>query len=209
MTRNHRRDLPAHNTNDTYERILHVAEDVFSRYGYLGARIDDIAELVGIRRPSLFHHFRNKEALYQAVLKRWAATQADFFEQALGHVETKDPVRELELLVDATFQFLVDHPNYAYLSLHTIASNRIEQAPRDINPTTLNYWADLLERGRASGHFGDATVAECLALVGGMVIFYIGMGDSYSDILGAIGELDRERMRQELQRVVKALVLAG
>lgn len=191
----------------TYNRILDVAEDVFSRYGYLGARIDDIAQQVGIRRPSLFHHFRNKEALYQAVLDRWNEDQANFFAQALGNREGDNPTKDLELLVDATFQYLVDNPGYSYLALHTIAGNQIEETPTEISSTSLDHWVSLLERGRAAGQFNDATVAECMALIGGVTTFYVAMPDSRTGLLSAIGDVERERLRAKLQRLVKTLVL--
>lgn len=192
---------------NTYDRILDVAEDVFARYGYLGARIDDIAQQVGIRRPSLFHHFPNKEALYKAVLDRWDTKQGNFFAQALGNREGNDPLKDLELLVDATFQYLVDHPSYAYLALHTAACNQIDEIPTEISSTSLDYWANLLDRGQAAGQFNDATVAECMALIGGLVIFYVAYPDSGTPILSAINDLDRERLRTNLQRLVKTLVL--
>lgn len=201
------KQAPASSLSNTHQRILEVAEDVFSRYGYLAARIDDIAQQVGIRRPSLFHHFRNKEALYQAVLDRWIDHQAAYFAQALRDSETQDPVTELEVLVDATFDFLVDNPSYAYLALHTIACNQVKEVPTEVSTVSMDHWASLLDRGRTAEQFTEATVAECMALIGGMVSFYVAMPDSRTGLLSAIGEVERERLRTELQRLVKTLVL--
>ena len=54
----------------TRERILDVAEGIFADRGFDGTTLRDVASRVGIRTPSLYNHFRSKEALYAAVLER-------------------------------------------------------------------------------------------------------------------------------------------
>ena len=54
----------------TADRILDAAEDLFAEKGYSATSLGDVADRVGIRSPSLYNHFRNKEALYEAVLER-------------------------------------------------------------------------------------------------------------------------------------------
>jgi AcrR family transcriptional regulator len=54
----------------TTERVLVAAEFEFAAVGYAPARLADIAERAGIRRPSLLYHFASKELLYRAVVER-------------------------------------------------------------------------------------------------------------------------------------------
>lgn len=51
----------------TRERALEAALELFGRKGYDGVSMNDIAQAVGIRAPSLYKHFQNKEALFDAV----------------------------------------------------------------------------------------------------------------------------------------------
>lgn len=51
----------------TRERVLSAALELFSRKGYEETSMNDIAEAVGIRAPSLYKHFPGKEALFAAV----------------------------------------------------------------------------------------------------------------------------------------------
>lgn len=51
----------------TKERALAAALELFGRKGYDGVSMNDIAEAVGIRAPSLYKHFTGKEALFAAV----------------------------------------------------------------------------------------------------------------------------------------------
>ncbi|MGO4389766.1 TetR/AcrR family transcriptional regulator [Variovorax sp. M-6] len=58
----------------TREQILGVARELIQTRSYLGFSFQDVADRVGIRKASLYHHFATKEALGVEVLR--AAAQA-------------------------------------------------------------------------------------------------------------------------------------
>lgn len=53
--------------NSTREKALQAALELFGRKGYDGVSMNDIAEAVGIKAPSLYKHFPSKDALFAAV----------------------------------------------------------------------------------------------------------------------------------------------
>jgi TetR/AcrR family transcriptional repressor of nem operon len=55
-------------TLTTREEILSVARNLIQTRSYLGFSFQDVADRVGIRKPSLYHHFPTKEALGVEVL---------------------------------------------------------------------------------------------------------------------------------------------
>ncbi len=52
----------------TREAILSAAENLFAEKGFAATRLEDVAEVVGIRRASIVYYFRDKHELYGAVL---------------------------------------------------------------------------------------------------------------------------------------------
>ena len=53
---------------DTKHRILDEALTLFSEKGYANVYVSDIAERVGIKAPSLYKHYKNKRAIFDAII---------------------------------------------------------------------------------------------------------------------------------------------
>jgi AcrR family transcriptional regulator len=52
------------------ERVLFAALEVFGRYGFRKASMDEIARSADISRQGLYLHFANKEALFRAAVRQ-------------------------------------------------------------------------------------------------------------------------------------------
>ena len=52
----------------TKEKILNAALSLFAENGYDGTSVEQIAELVGIKAPSLYKHFKGKEDILNALI---------------------------------------------------------------------------------------------------------------------------------------------
>lgn len=53
------------------ERILDAAQGLIQQQGYNGFSYDDVAKLVGIKKPSIHHHFPRKEDLVAVLVQRY------------------------------------------------------------------------------------------------------------------------------------------
>lgn len=69
------------------QEILDGARACFARFGYEGATVRRLEESTGLSRGAIFHHYRDKDALFLALAEQDAARMADVVaEQGLVQV---------------------------------------------------------------------------------------------------------------------------
>ena len=156
----------------TREAILREAEHMFALTGFRASRLEDIADAVGIRRPSLLHHFATKKMLYDAVEQRIFADMNAASEARIAGVA--DPTARLLAHLDAWLDFFVDRPSAARILQRLVADTAVRQG----NPVELSYLVleDMdrtLAYGIEKGAFRPISTMMFVNGVGAGILFYI------------------------------------
>ena len=101
----------------TRRAVLDAAERAFAGSGQ-GARLADIAEQAGIKRPSLLYHYPSKDALHAAVVGR---TFADLGQALLlGRSVPGDFPTQLRSMILAFSGFLRERPSAARIIVQEV-----------------------------------------------------------------------------------------
>ena len=88
---------------DTKERILMAALDMFSKKGYEGTNIRELAASLGLVKSGIYKHYESKEAIWNALLDQMIAYYGEHF----GSSEHLPPVPDsLEALTRLTMQMV-------------------------------------------------------------------------------------------------------
>ena len=87
--------------NDTKERILAAALEMFSQNGYAGTNIRELTASLGLVKSSMYKHFRSKEEIWNTLLDELIA----YYEARFGSSEHLPPVPgSLEEMVTMTMR---------------------------------------------------------------------------------------------------------
>lgn len=99
-------------TDEPRERILDEAAKLFLARGYDGASLRDIADAVGVRAATIYHHFDSKDALLGEVLDRGIELIAATLDRALADDAAADPLERLRVAIAAHLSALFEHGPY-------------------------------------------------------------------------------------------------
>ncbi len=135
---------------DVRDQILTQAARLFAEQGYDGTSVQEIADAVGIRKPSLLYHFRSKDELRENVLAEMLAHWSAVLPGLLLKASTEE---RFDATMEALSEFFIEDPDRARLFLRETL-DRPEQM-RVMLAAYVRPWVELLggqlERAKGQG----------------------------------------------------------
>jgi len=123
--------------NDTKERILEAALEMFSQNGYTGTNIRELSASLGLVKSGVYKHFESKEAIWNALLDQMIAYYGEHF----GSPEHLPPVPDsLDELTQLTMRMV----NITVHDEKIIMTRKV---------LTLEQYRDVRARELATKHF--------------------------------------------------------
>jgi TetR/AcrR family transcriptional regulator, mexJK operon transcriptional repressor len=140
-----------------YEAVINAATALFIKGGYAATSMAEIAHGAHVSKATLYAYFKNKEALFQAIIQRRCAKQLALLEAAQA---TQRPVRET--LVQLAWQ-IIDN----LLSEESLALYRLVIAEAQRQPALAKVFyttGPLAHRQRLAAYLAEASAQGKLSI---------------------------------------------
>ena len=127
---------------ETRARLVDAAKTVFSKDGFLDARITDIAEGAGVSHGSFYHYFDSKEQIFREVADALDdRLNAPLSEVVMAEFSTASP---LERIREGNRQFLVSYQRDTRLIIEVEQVSRYDEALKTERRKHLQRYGDQL-----------------------------------------------------------------
>lgn len=169
-----RKRLISSSADKTRQRLLDAALETLNRRGIQGATTREIARRAGVHEVTLFRHFKSKEQLLRAILKRGLAAQATILDE---NSSRRENLREsMEKYGRHYYSHLAKNKGFAgaLLAGHLLPKSMqalIADATRPVRERLVSILADAQKAGvvRSEVHVECALDAFKDALYAGML----------------------------------------
>jgi AcrR family transcriptional regulator len=192
--------------DSTRAALLEAGRRTFSRRGFDGTSVRDIAREASANLGAVGYHFGSKRGLYEAVLQEELTPVVDRVGEAARAAGT--PAERLAAVIDVFFGYLTEHPELPRLLLQEVSAGK--QPPAQIVKIlqrNLAYIGSVLADGWADGSLRRAHPILSAISVVSQPVYLAVMAPMLRDV-GGFDLADPEARRLAADHV-KAFVRAG
>ncbi|MDQ0339573.1 TetR/AcrR family fatty acid metabolism transcriptional regulator [Caldalkalibacillus uzonensis] len=150
---------------DKRQKILDSAFAVFTKKGYQQTKVDEVAQLAGIGKGTVYLYFPSKEELLREMLK--AMIKKNLSELKKRMSEEEHPLAKLKVMYATHASLLQENPSLAQLHIHDFAFVNeafrawLEQEKADF----MAYIARIVEAGIKTEEFRPVNPNLAAALI--------------------------------------------
>ncbi|MER2108825.1 MAG: TetR/AcrR family transcriptional regulator [Solibacillus sp.] len=132
--------------------IREIALELFTKKGYEGASLANIAELVGIKKSSIYNHYKSKDDLFLTICETSYNTELlstkNFFEKnkhkdvlslLKGYLEFRALAIEHSLTTTFLFRFIAFPPHHLTEQLNSLKIDHFSHASATVIEAMLNH----------------------------------------------------------------------
>ncbi len=135
------------------EQILEAAKTVFGKLGYSKATLDDIAQAIGLKKPTLYYYYKSKEVLFiEAFSQEWKDSLYRIRKIA---EQEQDPLRRLLLYIQSSLRYYQEIVTQHTISIKVLIETRslFQTLFKESRAKEANFYTSVIKEGISSGVF--------------------------------------------------------
>ena len=188
---------------DNLDKIFEAAELEFAQFGFKGTSMVSIARRAGIPRPNVHYYYKNKQALYNALLMRLL----DLWNSAIQQMSAEDnPARALGGYIHAKVMLSKTYP----LASKIFANEIIQGAPNLKTYLSgefrdwLNGKARVIQQWIDEGKMDAVDPLHLIFLIWSSTQHYADFSTQVTAVMGkkALSDEDFEAVAQSLTHII-------
>lgn len=184
--------------------ILKAAVREFAQEGVSGARTDAIARSAGVNKALLYYYFKDKDALYQAVLDQVFSGVRAAIHSALSR--NLPPREKLAGYICAHFDYIASNPLYPRIVMAEFLragrdSSRLERIAKHYFRPVFLELSGLLKEGERSGEFRRVNPLHFIPSMISVIVFYFNTAPIMKLMTGA-DPMSPERLAERRAAII-------
>ena len=184
--------------------ILKAAVREFAQEGVAGARTDAIARSAGVNKALLYYYFKDKDAIYQAVLDQVFGGVRAAIHEALS--QNLSPREKLACYVCAHFDYIASNPLYPRIVQAEFLRagrdpSRLERIAKHYFRPVFLELSGLLKAGAQSGDFRKVDPTHFIPSMISVIVFFFNTAPIMKLMTGA-DPMSPERLAERRAAIV-------
>jgi AcrR family transcriptional regulator len=136
------------------EQLLEVATKLFARSGYDATTTAAIAEAAGVTEPILYRHFKSKQDLFMAILRRLSAQTLEQWRAMIADItDPADQIRRIGREFAAQIYKLEAHYHVLHGALATSNDKKVLGVMKEHYREIHSFFTGIIREGQARGQF--------------------------------------------------------
>ena len=144
------------------ERIERAAIRVFTKQGFHGTSVRDLAEAAGVSMGNLYNYYPTKDDLYRRVIERFESRIEGQRQRALGPLDDLFNPEELRRLAHAVKEIVYENPDYwrlMYIDIIEFGNRHFAYTFRSMAKSMRQRVGPQLERSTKRGRWSGVDPA--------------------------------------------------
>lgn len=183
---------------DARDRILSAALSLFAMRGFEGVSTTQIAKVAGITQPLIHYHFKNKEALWKATVKRLFNQLDREFSQAVKELPQQDKKRFIVEALRLYVSFCAKHPEFGQFIMREGAqqTERLEWLVNELIRPVQQSFYDVYLEGAAEGWLKPIAFPQLIMMISGAASHFFSLSPLVKTLYSIEPLSDEEALSQ-------------